>query len=154
MFSREDEFEAYLRDLIQSRICSTNPDLQLLDSKKSVDILICRNGANPKAFFIEVKFHKKSHGRLGFGSGGGKGIQPEVVSKQPDYFEAYLRWIIADETTNNSNMIFIPTSTLVNYLSGKTVGEKHNNIQKKIFKEVDGFDENGLVEQLTNWLKS
>lgn len=154
MFNSETEFEAYLRELIQSRICSNNPDLQLLDNKKSVDILICRNGANSKAFFIEVKFHKKSHGRLGFGSGGGKGIQPEVVSKQPDYFETHLRWIIADETTNNSNMLFIPTSTLVNYLSGKTVGEKHNNIQQRIFKEVEGFDEDGLLKQLTDWLES
>ena len=51
-------------------------------------------------------------------------------------------------------MLFIPTSTLVNYLSGKVVGEKHNNIQNKIFKEVEGFDEDGLLKQLTDWLES
>lgn len=154
MFSREAEFEAYLRGLIQSRICSINPDLQLFKNKKAVDILICRNGNKPKLFFIEVKFHKKSHGRMGFGGTKGSGFQPEIVATEPLYFEDSLRWILGSEDDNKTNMQFVSSSVIRRYLSGGKVSEKHNNIQKKIFKEVDGFDENGLVEQLTNWLKS
>lgn len=154
MFNSETEFEAYLRDLIQSKICIDDPDLQLLNSKKAVDIVVCRNGINPKAFFIEVKYHQAAHERMHIGSKGGKGIQPEIALTQPDYFEQNLRWILAEETAKNASMIFVPTSVLVNYLSGGGIAEKHNNIQKKIFKEVQGFDEDGLVRELKKWLKS
>jgi len=61
----ENEFENYLRDLIQTRICENHPELVLFDNKKAVDILICRNGESPALFFLEVKYHKKSHGLTG-----------------------------------------------------------------------------------------
>lgn len=154
MFNSETEFEAYLRELIQSRICSKNPDLQLFKNKKAVDILICRNGKKPKLFFIEVKFHKKSHGRMGFGGTKGSGFQPEIVATEPKYFENNLRWILGYEEDNKTNMQFVSSGVIRQYLSGGKVGEKHNNIQNKIFKEVEGFDEDGLLKQLAAWLES
>lgn len=154
MFTRESEFEAYLRGLIQNKICTKNSNLKLFKNKKAVDILICRNGKTPKLFFIEVKFHKKSHGRMGFGGTKGKGFQPEIVATKPDYFEDNLRWILGSEDDYKNNMQFVSSSVIRQYLSGGKVAEKHNNIQKKIFKEVQGFDEDGLVRELKKWLKS
>lgn len=154
MFNSETEFEVYLRELIQSKICSNSPDLQLFKNKKAVDILICRNGKNPKLFFIEVKFHKKSHGRMGFGGTRGSGFQPEIVETKPDYFEDNLRWILGSEDDNKTNMQLVSSNVIRQYLSGGKVGVKHNNIQKKIFNEMQGFDEDGLVIELKAWLKS
>ncbi|WP_146164382.1 hypothetical protein [Vibrio sp. ZF 223] len=154
MFENESAFESYLRDLIKKRICSNHKDLELFDNKKAVDILICRNGEKPSLYFIEVKYHKKSHGRLGFGSSSGGGFQPEIVAKAPDYLESNLRWIIAGEGHEGTGIIFVPSSVIRNYVSGGNVGQKFNNIQQKIFKEVDGFSEDALVIELESWLTS
>lgn len=151
-FESEGAFESYLRALIQSRICDKHPELLLFENKKAVDILICRNGQNPQLFFIEVKYHKNTHGRLGFGSSRGVGFQPEIVSKAPDYFEKNLRWIIAGEGYSNRGILCVPSSTIRRYLSGGTVDKKFNNIQKKIFEEVSGMDEDALVQEIESWL--
>lgn len=153
-FENEGAFEAYLRSLIQMRICDKRPELILFENKKAVDILICRNGEKPELFFIEVKYHKKSHGRLGFGSSNGVGFQPEIVSKAPDYFESNLRWIIAGEGYSSKGILFIPSEIIRRYLSGGVVGKKINNIQKKIFQEIEGFDEDVLVQKIESWLIS
>ncbi|MEZ9601121.1 hypothetical protein AB4232_20170 [Vibrio sp. 10N.286.46.A8] len=152
MFDNESKFESYLRELIETKICSKYKDLVLFENKKAVDILICRNGENPSLFFIEVKYHKKSHGRLGFGSSSGAGFQPEIIARSPDYFESNLRWIIAGEGREDSGIIFVSSSVIRNYLSGGAVGQKFNNIQQKIFREVGGFTEDTLVSELESWL--
>ena len=153
-FENEGEFESYLRDLIQEKICNKHPDLLLFENKKAVDILICRNGEKPELFFIEVKYHKKSHGRLGFGSSSGVGFQPEIVSKAPDYFETNLKWIIAAEGYSSKGILFVPSEIIRRYLSGGVVGKKFNNIQKKIFEEIAGMDEDTLVQEIESWLIS
>ncbi|MBL4588646.1 MAG: hypothetical protein JKY11_01015 [Alphaproteobacteria bacterium] len=153
-FKNEGAFEVYLRSLIQTRICDKYPELMLFENKKAVDILICRNGEKPELFFIEVKYYKKSHGRLGFGSASGVGFQPEIVSKSPDYFESNLRWIIAGEGYSNKGALFVPSKIIRRYLSGGTVDKKHNNIQKKILEEIEGLDEDSLVQEIESWLTS
>ncbi|WP_445360279.1 hypothetical protein ACJJIL_16895 [Microbulbifer sp. EKSA005] len=151
-FENESEFESYLRGLIETRICPNNPDLVLFENKKAVDILICRNGENPALFFLEVKYHKQSHGRLAFGSSSGGGFQPEIISKAPDYFEANLMWLISGEGYSDNGVIFTSSSVIRNYLSGGSVGEKFNNIQKKIFREINGYNEDELVNRIESWL--
>ncbi|GLX86965.1 hypothetical protein tloyanaT_32180 [Thalassotalea loyana] len=151
-FANESEFESYLRDLIKAQVCSKHDELVLFENKKAVDILICRNGDRPALFFLEVKFHKNSHGRLGFGSSSGGGFQPEIVSKAPDYFESNLMWLIAGEGHSDNGVIFVPSSIIRNYLSGGSVGEKFNNIQNRIFSEVTGYNEEDLVNKIESWL--
>ena len=153
-FKTEAELEKYIRKLIANRITKKNKNIYALKNKKAVDILICRDGRKPMLFFIEVKYHRKAHGRLGFGGGKGGGFQPEIVSRKPRYFEKNLRWIMASEEHPNTGVLFLDSETVRKHISGGEVGEKFNNIQKRIFSEVTGYKEKQLVTELGKWLKS
>jgi hypothetical protein len=153
-FGSEAEFKAYVRQLIANKITAKNRSIYALDNKKAVDILICRDAPEPDLFFLEVKFHKTSHGRLGFGSSSGGEFQPEIVSKEPVYFESNLRWVIASEAHPENGIIFAPSDVIRQYVSGGKVGQKFNNIQAKIFREVSGLDEKGFVAALSKWVTS
>jgi len=149
-FSSEREFETYIRNLIHLHITSTNKDIFALTNKKAVDIIICKNGVTPHLYFIEAKFYIDSHGRLGVGSKKGNGFQPEILLKRPDYFESNLRWVVGSENTDK--IYFLTNETLLNYTSGGVIGEKFNNIQKRLFKEQSGLTEEQFIEALTNWI--
>lgn len=151
-FSYEGEFEAYIRKLIQTHITATNPKIYALKNKKAVDILVCKDAPTPELFFIEVKYHQKKHGRLGFGGRNGGGFQPEIVSRKPAYFENNLRWVIASEEHENGKVLFLTSDTVRKYLSGGVVAEKFNNFQKRIFREESWLSEQQFVEQLGSWL--
>ena len=153
-FANEAAFEAYIRNLIDSEITAKNNSIYVLENKKAVDILICKDAPEPDLFFIEVKYHKNSHGRLGFGSSSGGGFQPEIVSRKPAYFEANLRWAIASEAHPENGIIFVSSEVIRNYVSGGEVGKKFNNIQARIFREVKGLNEKDFVLELSKWLKS
>lgn len=150
-FTDESALEAHVRNLI-TRICSRHTNLQLFQSKKAVDILVCRNGANSALFFVEVKYHKKSHGRLGFGSSKGGGFQPEIVSTAPDYFESNLRWIIGSDEFKG--VLFERSATIRQYVAGGVVGDKFNNIQSRIFKDLNGLSDDQLETALEQWFIS
>lgn len=75
----EQDFENHIRNEILIPILQNYPEFELFNFKKAVDILIAKNGEAPELFFIEIKYHKKNHGRLGFGQGKGGGFQPEVL---------------------------------------------------------------------------
>lgn len=96
----ETEYENLIRQLLIEDVLTGNDDFVLFTSKKAVDILICRNGPSPKAHFIEVKYHKNNHGRLGFGHGKGGGFQPEILLRRPHFFESNLRWILGSEDSD------------------------------------------------------
>lgn len=149
-FTSEKEFEAYIRQLVNQHITTGNPDIFALTNKKAVDIVICKNGKVPHIFFIEAKFHVDSHGRLGFGSSKGNGFQPEILLKRPHYFENNLRWVIGAEFTNK--IFFLNNETMLKYLSGGAIGEKFNNIQKRIFKTEQGLTESEFVDELKKWI--
>ncbi len=153
-FSSEAAFETYVRKLISDEITAKNKSIYALENKKAVDILICRDKPNPALFFIEVKYHKKAHGRLGFGSSSGGGFQPEIVSKKPAYFESKLRWAIASEEHPDKGVIFVSSDVIRKYVSGGNVGQKFNNIQARIFNEVPGFNEKKFISELKIWVKS
>jgi len=78
-FLDESEMEGYIYSLIKNKILPYRRDLIMFENKKVADVVICKNGKNPKIFFLELKHHKPAHGRLAFGSRAGKGFQPEIV---------------------------------------------------------------------------
>jgi hypothetical protein len=151
-FSSERQLESYVRHLIETEITANHPHIYALESKKAVDVLICRDGEQPAVFFLEIKLFRQGHGRLGIGTGGGAGYQPEIVKCNPAYFEAHLRWIIVDGREPTAAFLFVPTSTVREYLAGGGIEKKFNNIQLKIFDEVTPFNEDALVDELRRWL--
>ena len=151
-YNSEIEFELYIRGLIKKNIIDKLNNFVLLENKKAVDILICRQGAKPALFFIEVKYHKEKHGRLGFGSSNGGGFQPEIVSKKPSYFETNLRWVIGRQTNEKTGIIFVSSNKIREYVSGGNVGKKFNNIQQRIFREITGYSEQDFIKELESWL--
>lgn len=150
IFTSEIQFENYIRELIRKHITSKDKDTYALLNKKAVDIIVCKDKPKPKLFFLEVKYHINKHGRLGFGSGAGGGFQPEILSKRPKYFEKNLRWVISAE--DSDKILFITNDTLLKYISGGTIGQKFNNIQKKIFTQENGLTEKEFIAGLINWL--
>lgn len=150
-FSNERELEEYIRSLIDDRITKPYPDIYALNNKKTVDIVVCRDKPIPAVFFIEIKFHQSAHGRLGFGTGKGAGFQPEIVKLQPTYYEEHLRWVIGTESWEDRKVLFLPSSVIRNYVSGGSVRDVFNNIQEKIFREIEPINESTLVSQLSQW---
>lgn len=146
----EIQFENYIRIEILEDIVFDNPTLKLFNFKKAVDILIARNGEIPKLFFVEIKYHKMKHGRLGFGHAKGGGFQPEVLKTKTDYFEKNMKWILGTE--DSESYWFVDNETLRNYISGSEIGQKFNNIQKKIFKDIEPKSKEQLIIDLKNWL--
>lgn len=151
-FENERELEAYIREIIYKHVTAEHPNIYPLDNKKAVDILICKDSPEPALFFIETKFHKLNHGRLGFGSGNGGGFQPEIVRRKSEYFERNLRWVLASEMHEPDKLLFVSSETIRQYVAGGNVGEKFNNIQSKIFQTESMLSELQFIHELTTWL--
>lgn len=148
----ELEFETHIRKIISEQILIDNPNFHVLENKKAVDIIICNEDNDfPSLHFIEIKYHKSNHGRLGVGQGKGKGFQPEILSKRPLYFENNLRWIIGSE--NSENYFFLNNTELLTFIKDGIIEEKYNNIQKKIFNTAVAHTEEELIEKIKTWLK-
>ena len=90
-FTNEHELEDHLRALIMDQIVIDHPEIFVLENKIAADIVICRNGERPSLFFIETKLFNQKSNRLGIETGKGKGYQPEIIARNLDYFEMYLR---------------------------------------------------------------
>jgi len=152
-FSNEAEMEEHICSLIKNEILPSRKDLVMFENKKVADVIVCKNGKNPKIFFLELKNYKRTHGRLGFGSGIGKGFQPEIVKDNPDYFEKNLRWILSDSRNESPKYLITQTSTIKKYLAGKTIGPKFNNIRLEIFGKEPMIDEKELVKKLKDFFE-
>ena len=150
-YESESKFEAHIRTLIQRHITDLEPSIYALQNKKAVDIIICKDAPQPELFFIEVKYHKSKHGRLGFGGSKGGGFQPEIIGRKPAFFESNLRWALASEDHEAGKVLFLSSEVLRKYLSGGQLGEKFNNIQSKIFREQPWLTEEEFVQQLCTW---
>jgi hypothetical protein len=151
-YATEKEFEAYLRSLIELHVTSVNPAIYALTNKKAVDILICKDAPSSELFFVEVKFHRSNHGRLGFGSAGGGGFQPEILTKRPSYFLRNLRWILASAEHNAGRVLFLDSDQIISFVSGGEIGSKHNNFQQRIWREGPWRSEAELVSELKQWM--
>ncbi|MFD1616560.1 hypothetical protein [Gelatiniphilus marinus] len=148
----EPQFENHIRQDILIPILSDKKDYKLYNFKKAVDVLIAQNGHIPKLYFLEIKYHKKSNGRLGFGSGKGTGFQPEMLKDRTDYFETNLRWILGN--IESEQYWFVDNTVIRNYISGGVIGEKYNNIQAKFYNEVPAVDKDELMLLISEWLFS
>jgi len=149
-FTSEKEFETHIRDIIKKYILPKDKTLVLFDNKKAVDILICRNGKKPALYFLEIKYHRRSHGRLSTGHGKGIGFQPEILSKLPAYFESNMRWILGVEDIEGYYLL--KNSQLSGYVSGGKIGTKYNNIQPKLFRHESTLNRTELIQSLKDWL--
>lgn len=154
IYSNELELEAYIRSLINRHITSKKPIIYALKNKKVADIVVCRDGKRPALFFIEVKYHRVAHGRIGFGHSKGCGFQPEVVCLKSAYFEKNLRWVLASEEHKVGELLFVSSDTIRNNVSDGVVGEKFNNVQKKIFEIEPMHKEKDFIKELKKWLES
>lgn len=148
--TKEIEFEERIRHILNSDILSQHTNLMVLEIQKTIDIVICRNGEDPKLFYLEIKYFDPKHGRLGFGHANGKGFQPEVLRKKPDYFRDHMRWILG--SVESEDYFMTDNDTILQYVSGGEIGYKHNNIQTKIFSELPGLKMGELKSELTEWL--
>ena len=127
-FTSERDLECYVRTLIRDHVTSRRKNIYALESKKVVDIVICRDGKTPGLFFLEIKYYKKRYGRLALGGGVGKGFQPEIVRKKPRYFEKHLRWILATEEYPEAGILLVDSATIRQFAAGRELAKKHNNI--------------------------
>ncbi|MBL87749.1 MAG: hypothetical protein CMO82_13985 [Winogradskyella sp.] len=152
LINNETKFENHIRQDILTEIITDKEAFKLFNFKKAVDVLIAKNGKDPKLFFIEIKYHKKSHGRLGFGQGKGAGFQPEVLKDKTTYFENNMRWILGHE--DSEQYWFVDNDTIRQYLNGDKVGEKYNGIKIKFFREVQSMSKEALIINISNWLSS
>jgi hypothetical protein len=150
IFKSEKEFETHIRELVIKYMLPKDKNLVLFKNKKAVDILICRNGKRAALYFIEIKYHKRSHGRLSTGHSKGVGFQPEILSKLPTYFESNMRWVLGAEDIDG--YYFLKTSQLSEYLAGGKIGVKHNNIQAKVFRHESTFNRAELIQSLKDWI--
>lgn len=100
-------------------------------------------------FFVEIKYHKISHGRLGFGHEKGAGFQPELLTRRPDYFESNLRWIIGSEESDS--FFLLDNAQILKYIQGGKIDLKFNGLQKKLFKELEKLDKAQLGMRLIHW---
>ncbi len=151
MFSSESALETYLRRIIHDYITTLDPRIYALDNKDIVDIVICKDGANPALYFIETKLYQPSHSRIHLGSNGGSGFQPEILTRSPDYLERKLRWVIGAK--GESGVVFVPNRTIRTYASGGSIGNKHNNLQRKILDEQPRLSMDELGLKLQSWLR-
>jgi hypothetical protein len=149
-FLSEREFEVHIRHLITKHILPLDENLVLIRNKKAVDVLICRNGKKHALYFIEIKYHRANHGRLGTGHGKGGGIQPEILQLQPNYFSKQMRWILGTEIHEGYWML--NNKEIMDYIAGSAIGEKHNNIQMKLFRERKPSTERQFIKSLKEWL--
>ena len=88
---------------------------------------------------------------MAIGGSKGAGFQPQIIKESPKFFEEKMRWILGGE--DYLGAICVPLSTIKKYLCGNEIGEKHNNIQRKIFNEITLLHEDELVQELKLWLK-
>lgn len=148
--NNELDFENFVKNKILIPI-TKNTEFKVLENKKAVDIMIAKNGKNPKLYFIEIKYFKDNKGRLGVGQRKGGGFQPEILASKTDYFESNLKWILGSE---HSEEIWIADNDLIRtYLNGGEIGNKHNGIQKKFFKEMTPVSIKEIEIQIKKWLK-
>ncbi len=142
-FANEKEMHPYLVSNLFRPVIEEKSELSLLE-QKITDVIVCKNGENPRLFFFELKCSSMKNNRIGVGGSRGRGFQVEILAKRPDYFETHLRWILANPTLKTEReFLFLRNQDVSDYLSSGGLGIKQNNIQPRIF---EGFRRYNLGE--------
>ncbi|MGO7604760.1 hypothetical protein ACC718_14970 [Rhizobium ruizarguesonis] len=149
-FDNEIRFEEHIRNIVYRSIELSGIDAKVIVAKRLTDIIICRND-RPSIFFLEIKYHKRKHFRLGIGHGNGGGFQPEILRHQPAYLESQMRWIIGSEERVGDRFL-LKNSDIARYVSGGQIGKKFNNIKTSVFRDFSPLSDDALLHALTEWL--
>lgn len=123
--------------------------------KNVSDIVIFKQDSHaPLILFIEVKYHKAKHGRISIGGAGGAGYQPEYLQRKPDYLERYLRWLVADEETQQC--VWLTNEDVRKYAANGIATGKHNNFGNRLFKDstIPRFALADSPQHVSDWIKS
>jgi len=107
----------------------------MVKGKNVADILVSwQDEENPVLIFLEVKYHKKIHGRTGFGNHKGEGYQVEYLRNKMPYLEKHLRWVIGDEASDSA--LILTNEEVRKYPAGGIIREgKQNNFHSGFFKK-------------------
>ena len=154
-FEKEEQFRDWLQKELRRKLDHPDSKYIVLDSKNVSDILICKECSSmPIVALVEVKYFKRSYGRIGIGDGEGKGFQPEILIKKPAYFEKYMRWLVASE---DDVAVFVDNETVRKFAAGGRIEKgKHNNIQTTIFNNtaIGRFSIGKSSCVIIDWLES
>ena len=153
-FSNESEFRDWVQSELQARLERQGDSYLVLQSKNVNDIIVCKNKQDgPLALFIEVKYAKGSSGRIGVGDGNGRGFQPEILIRRPDYFERYTRWLVASE---GGVAVLVDCDTLRGHAVGGVFARgKQNNVRPTVFDAANQpFPLGNAPAQVAEWVKS
>lgn len=137
-FNNEEEFRRWIVGELPTHL---GQEWTVIHGKNVSDVVLCRNDENrPLILFVEVKYHKVAHGRIGFGNATGKGYQTEILLRQPIYLEKYLRWIIADQ--DSEQCLFFTNDDVRSNCAGRIEEGKQNNFRNRLFdkNKVGCFD--------------
>jgi hypothetical protein len=132
--------------LIEEKL-SIDKRFKVLTSKTVTDLVICRDGNPPVAFFLEFKIHIPSDlgKRMGLGD-----RQAEIIEKRPAYFERYLRWVLCRATKEDLKYVFTTTAVIADHVPSRG---KQKNISPKIFKREKLLTEGELLTALMEFLQ-
>jgi len=149
----EISYENRVRTILKEKIMPQYPEIQVLDSKVLADIIICRNDANPKIFFLEIKHSSIRNNRTGFGTRGKVTFQPEILSTRPKYLEDNMRWVFFKE--NDPSYYVLSNEDCCKYIMGNSIDvNKQNNFKDVLYRETQPFAEDEFTQWLFSWLKS
>lgn len=148
-FKNEEEFRKWIVEELPKHL---EKNWVVLHGKNVSDIILCRNDqANPLILFVEAKYHKSAHGRIGFGNASGKGYQTEILLKRPLYLERYLRWIVADE--DSERCLFFTNNGVRENCAGEIKEGKQNNFTFGLFdkNETHCFTLTDAPQRIAKW---
>lgn len=150
-FNNEEEFRRWIVKKLPQHL---EQDWKVLHGKNVSDIVLCWDReSQPLIMFVEVKYHKTKHGRIGFGDGKGRGYQTELLIKKPMYTEKYLRWIVADQ--DSEQCLFFTNDDVRKNCAGEIKQGKHNNFTSKLFEKNKNicFNFNEAPQHIAEWAR-
>lgn len=150
-FNNEEEFRRWIVAELPKYL---GQEWTVLQGKNVSDIVMCWNSEiRPLIMFIEAKYHKAKHGRIGFGGGKGKGYQTELLLKKPLYTEKYLRWIVADQ--DSEQCLLFDNDDVRNNCAKQIRAGKHNNFTSGLFKKNRNlcFNLREAARRIAAWAK-
>jgi hypothetical protein len=151
-FSNEEEFRRWIVAKLPTHL---GQEWTVLLGKNLSDIVLCWNrDTMPLILFVEVKYHRANHGRIGIGSGKGKGYQAEFLLKKPLYLERNLRWVVADQ--ESEKCLFFDNDDVRENSAGQIQDGKQNNFTKNVFEKKDSlcFSLEEAPRRIAEWARS
>ena len=152
-FASEEDFRQWI---ISQTIPLLGISWRVLSSKNVSDIIITNTSlSHPVALFLEVKYHKINHARIGIGDAYGNGFQPEILMKSPPSFEHHMRWIIGDELTEKC--LFFTNKDVRDNAAAKSIKTgKQNNFVNDLFNKCSqqAFDISIAPIMVLQWSKN